>query len=520
MNKWYFPLSNRSITRGLKDSGIETFKGQIMSSLTREIVQNSLDARISEDSQVKVVFKYFTVPSRNFPDKETFKKNITESIDESKSLKDTSTYKFFDNARKLIEGNQMAFVRISDFSTNGLRGSRTGKTSDWKNLVMSSGVSDKNSEAGGSFGIGKNAPFACSALHTVFYSTLDIEGISAFQGVSNLISVSKPEQNDHTQGIGYYSSNGYHSPIEEQASFDPTFTRTSSGTDIYIAGFRYLNDDFEREIIKGVLDNFLYAIYKKTLVVEINDIVIEKGNLKMRVELNKSLIEKESYELMELLENKDTIWHHDFMNSEADLALLVDPEGSRKISAIRKPWMMIKYFDGFSRSVDFKGAFIIHGKQINARLRKMENQQHDKWETDRLSDIERRSGIALLQDIRRYISNKILELNTFDSDESLELIGADEYIKLINDESISKNKKIKEKIKNVAVKQNNITKSAQQLQAVGDFEVFVDEGTEEDMYDRVTHDNDKPIIPSNEKPITQLLAGKKVLIKRNQIKIE
>ena len=44
MNKWYFPLSNRANKRGLHDSGIETFRGEILASLSREICQNSLDA--------------------------------------------------------------------------------------------------------------------------------------------------------------------------------------------------------------------------------------------------------------------------------------------------------------------------------------------------------------------------------------------------------------------------------------------------------------------------------------------
>jgi len=519
MNKWHFPLSNNSVTRGLKESGIETFKGQILSSLTREIIQNSLDARKTELSPVKVVFKYFNISNKDFPDIETFKNNIVDSIEESKLLKDTTTLRFFEDAKKIIENDKIPFVRISDFNTNGLTGSRTSETSDWKNLVMSSGVSDKNSEAGGSFGIGKNAPFACSSLHTIFYSTLDKEGLSAHQGVSNLISVNRPEKNDHTQGIGYYASNSAHSPIYEQASFDATFERLDSGTDIYIAGFRFSKEIFEKEIVKSVLDNFLYAIYKETLIVETNGSLINKETLKKTVELNKSIIEKESNELLELLENENTIWHRDFRNNEADLALLIDSEGSRKISAIRKPWMKIRYFDGFSRTVDFIGAFIIHGKNLNADLRRMENQQHDKWETDRLSSYERKLGITLLQDIRRYISNKILELNTFDSDQSLELIGADEYIRLIDDESMSKNKKVKEKITDISVKKSKIVKSNQKLHMAGDFETYVDEGNEDDLFERILHQGGLPLEPSRKPQRTQLTAGKKVSIKRNQIKL-
>lgn len=37
-------------------------------------------------------------------------------------------------------------------------------------------VSDKTSSSGGSFGIGKDAAFACSELRTVFYNTYNQDG--------------------------------------------------------------------------------------------------------------------------------------------------------------------------------------------------------------------------------------------------------------------------------------------------------------------------------------------------------
>ena len=53
-------------------------------------------------------------------------------------------------------------LRISDFNTSGLLGSKEEINTDWTNLTKSSGASDKKGTAGGSYGIGKYAPFACS----------------------------------------------------------------------------------------------------------------------------------------------------------------------------------------------------------------------------------------------------------------------------------------------------------------------------------------------------------------------
>ena len=74
-------------------------------------------------------------------------------------------------------------------------GSDEEYNSPWCNLTKSQGASDKSGSNGGSFGIGKFAPYACSAFRTVFYSTLDRDGISAYQGVARLkINTGKPRR--------------------------------------------------------------------------------------------------------------------------------------------------------------------------------------------------------------------------------------------------------------------------------------------------------------------------------------
>jgi len=44
---------------------------------------------------------------------------------------------------------------------------------------------------------------ACSEFRTVFYSTIDTEGITAFQGISRITSF-RTENGDITAGVGYY----------------------------------------------------------------------------------------------------------------------------------------------------------------------------------------------------------------------------------------------------------------------------------------------------------------------------
>ena len=103
-------------------------------------------------------------------------------------------------------------MRISDFNTIGLTGSGEEINTNWTNLTKSSGASDKKGTAGGSYGIGKYAPFACSDFSTVFYSTYNIDEEVAYQGVSRLVTFKRKEDDETTQGIGYYG-NVYKVPV-------------------------------------------------------------------------------------------------------------------------------------------------------------------------------------------------------------------------------------------------------------------------------------------------------------------
>ena len=80
-------------------------------------------------------------------------------------------------------------LRVSDFNTIGLKGVNSRSSSPWTNLVKAQGVSDKASTDGGSFGIGKNAAYACSDLRTIIYSTLTVDGEVGTQGVASLILI-------------------------------------------------------------------------------------------------------------------------------------------------------------------------------------------------------------------------------------------------------------------------------------------------------------------------------------------
>lgn len=64
--KWRFPDNNYTSENGLDTSDMEMFKKDPVSSLAREICQNSIDAAFGE-KPVRVEFSLFQVARGSFP---------------------------------------------------------------------------------------------------------------------------------------------------------------------------------------------------------------------------------------------------------------------------------------------------------------------------------------------------------------------------------------------------------------------------------------------------------------------
>ncbi len=75
---WNFPSSGNGQYNNIGDSGIETFTGNPIKSLAREICQNSLDARVSES--ITVEFSTFNIPSSVLPGAKELKTTFDEIL--------------------------------------------------------------------------------------------------------------------------------------------------------------------------------------------------------------------------------------------------------------------------------------------------------------------------------------------------------------------------------------------------------------------------------------------------------
>lgn len=467
MVEWRFPSNDYGENKGINDSGVAMFRGTPLTSLAREICQNSLDAAIKDKTIVE--FNMFKVPSTELPGRDVMLDTFQRCLQFWGGQKAQATKDFYNAAIEEISKDECTFLRISDFNTKGLMGSREEINTDWTNLTKSSGASDKKGTAGGSYGIGKFAPFACSYFSTVFYSTYDMQEERASQGVARLVTFTR-EDGQNTQGTGYYGGER-NTPVYEELNLDPNFSRQNKeyGTDIYIAGYKYGGDNWKKDIIVSILNGFLGAIWNEKLEVRIGDVVINKQELEPIIDTYRDDLTGYTDKYYRVLTSNETVWSvDDFLGmGEIKLGLLLgDQDSPNRISMIRQTGMKIMDKDRLPGHVPITGVMFINGDKINERLRLIENPEHTKWEPERSKNpIQERQ---LLKSLNEYIKNKIEELVSSGASESIDAIGVGNFLPDDLDDAEDKKKEevISDKVLEVEVKKIKRKSSSQSTQGV------------------------------------------------------
>ena len=238
-------------------------------------------------------------------------------------------------------------------------------------------------DAAGSFGIGKNAPFANSFYRLVFYRTLNLQGERAAQGMSRLLSFNL-ESEQISSGVGYYGETDKNLPVKKIIELENICKRNDCGTDIFICGFN--GDKFWREnIFTELVENFLVAIHRNKLRVNLQGLAIDKNTLGELLRKYKDKLEKASNYYKILSGNDDVkFFEQDFHGmGKLKLGVLLAPNLNRKVLIARKSGMKLFEQDRISRTISFKGILELEGRKLNEFFREMETPSHDKWEPGR-----------------------------------------------------------------------------------------------------------------------------------------
>ena len=432
---WSFPPTGGGIEAGVNDAGIVTFDGAPLANLAREALQNSVDARDHRDGPVSVTFEIRKVATSQFGGP-SLAKHVAACAKEWAA--DTKAKHVLDKAQKLLANSTIPMLGIIDTNTKGLAGT------SWRGLVKVTGASFKLSEsAGGSFGVGKSAPFTLSPLRTVCYWSLFRDGVDLverFQGKAVLLShpFDVGEEIGMTQATGFYGMvqgcqalDARDIPVE----FRPNKEDNEQGTAIWIMGFNpeQEGEPWQRAIARSVVSNFFYAIARGDLEVllepderapEDESWQIDAQTLKSQFQ---SLSRGESNDddirrarlYWEVSRGEPTAtWSDDdfgtvklWIGTADDFPEDEDHLPSR-VALIRQTGMLItdeQTRQRFRGLRDYVAVCVFDDDDGNEFLRRMENPAHNQFEYSRLDDDPKKDhGRRALERLRRWIREQLL----------------------------------------------------------------------------------------------------------------
>jgi len=464
--KIYFPDAGGGPNVGPSDAGAEHFAGNLMAHLARECAQNAIDAR-KGNQPITLKFKLEQIKANDIPE---FTGGLSQAWDASAAWwgENGNAYpNVFSPAKAMKSAPVVPVLVISDSNTKGLEGinihnDEAGKS--WTNLVKSTGVANSNKGAGGAFGIGKMAPFACSALRTVFYQTCSQDGWG-FQGVVRLMTHRNPVTNHKLQPFGMIGLKGTDPsenceislPVTSRNQVPKEFSKYRNenefGTDIFVVGF-IGDDEWKLQVKAALITNFFPAIIDGYAKFEVDGEKIDQNNIQQQlISLKNEAIQAELEELTRDLE-------HSHWYIEASKASRGDTNSQRfafekdfkffgkvRIGIVQGTKDDIKIYGQlparcfmcrknrmkiFSKSYQlpfpFAAFMICDDERGNELLRRLEPPTHTAWEKDR-DKSPKHEVYNELNKIYNWIRDEVAKLAPPISDESLMLDSVAKAIK-------------------------------------------------------------------------------------------
>ena len=439
MNKgWEHPLDASEGWEGLNDGDMEHFVNDPIVKTAREGIQNSLDAKNSNnDDPVIVTFRLFEVSVSKVPNHKELKSNIKSALESQKYHKPSDvgstadkTVRTYEKALNLLDGDTISIFQIEDSNSTGMYWDE-GKESPFFNYIKARSYSQKPEDALGAFGIGKLAPFVVSDLRTVFASSVYQIGNNihqSTQGKSKFSSLYDDNTNSKTQriAIGYWGDKNGYNPIFDLDSSKFSWIQKSCskkpnpkdiGTVISTLGFNGNNDgNWNYWIVEAVLMNFFQAILNKKIEVIVegtspkDNFTINNRSLDMFFDAEGPFAQKIkkareedgqnwernflcTYQYFELLKNDQDVYPFKLPTlGYCELRVKVSDGLLKRVCYMREGMKISETLDApgvrnFSDLKDFVAVFECKDPKGNKLLRSMENPAHNSWDPERPQDI-------------------------------------------------------------------------------------------------------------------------------------
>lgn len=426
-----FPLDSSGQWDGFNVPGMEHFAGNPLEHLGREVVQNSLDARISPEHPARVSFSLIEVPIVKVPGVNELRTALRSCAEAAVSEKSKKGVQFFEAADATLSKPKLKILQISDSMTTGVAGPCVNGRPYYA-LMKATGQSLKSStDATGSFGIGKFAPFTVSNLRTVFVTSVwqDEEGRLRHyvQGKSVLMS-----HWDHKGGVrrgtGFWGVRENCMPVEDRDAVPEwlrrgngrSFDENCRGTTLHILGFG-AQKNWQQILTATIVENFFGAIRRGHLEAEIDGrIVIRRDTLSEifeDTEIENAIADQKG-------EPEKFRYARDYLRALGDssevnveesqqlhlgaceLRILVGEGLPKRVAVLRNGMFItdeLSRLRSFPNFKEFVAVVECTSEKGNELLRAMEPPRHDDFEPDRLAQEDRRKGRVALSELTKWV---------------------------------------------------------------------------------------------------------------------
>src|SRR5574344_7573 len=418
---------------------------------SREILQNSVDARRDNSKPVHVTFTYGIISKEDFP--EFFK--LSDHVDLCRSGENDTN--ICDQINSVLKNSKetITYVKVTDYNTSGL------DTDAIRKIVYSSGFGRDANETGkgGAFGYGHNAYIGMSSIRSFLISSYDVSQKWSFSGLTSLKS--HVYDNCDVSNYGYYTSDDKGYEVKGYDNIPADFRRKVEegfGTDVFIIGCEKNEDEVDK-LIQAILANFWLAILDKTLTVNVNGLDIDNVNLDLMLisyfddktspKTNPLLAYKAVKNIMKGEGNYDVNKYRYFESPELEhvgkLKLFVNINKNdslnRYVEYMRAPKMLIKSERlGYNLPYNFSALLLCDNANGDAVLRSMESPSHENWTIDnmRTSKEKKDAYTGVVASIKDFVLSKIEEIFCCDNIDTIHIdLGS-----LLNPFIINKNSEV------------------------------------------------------------------------------
>lgn len=397
---WHFAPTGGGIIQGYNNAGAEHFKQDPIGKLVRETIQNSLDAHEDGLDGVVVEIQQADI-DREYIGADGLKLHLQRALERTRKTRQAEGQKAYRKALAVVDRQAIPCLSIIDRNTTGLQGRK------WNSLIYEEGAPEKETAggvAGGSFGIGKNAPYNIADLHTVIYSTRYTDGkrgrVERMTGRAQLVSHQDPNGSGLLQHIGFYARKG--GAAIEGPDIPTPFRLTEPGTGLWVVGFTP-GRNWQSFAVRATMNNFFYAIHHRKLEVWIGAKQISYDTLDSIIDEFGNSRSRQTRHYYRAVSGKPA-GTTEPVGPIGPLEVYIDSHASatKRVAYVNRRGMLITdtrerrrsnpFYPGSGQGMwpNYAAVVIAADDDTDRLIRRMENPSHDSISVDRLPDGERR----------------------------------------------------------------------------------------------------------------------------------